>query len=118
MHRVAGGIQQQLGEAAPAGRQAVAFQQRHATGDVLGAKVNMHRGPVGQLMGLARKQVEVNIQPRGRSQQCRRQQPVAAMQVLQGQALAGEIERYALAGLCPLGLLVARMQAAHPHLAT
>ncbi|MCY1348477.1 hypothetical protein D9M69_346250 [compost metagenome] len=117
MHRVAGGIQQQLGEGALAGGQAVALEQRHAAGDVLGAEVDVHRGPVGQFMGLTRQQVEIDIQPGGGCQQCRRQQPVAAMQVLQGQAFACEVEGYPLAGLGLFGLLVAGMQAAHPHLA-
>ncbi|MNF72525.1 hypothetical protein D3C84_545050 [compost metagenome] len=117
MHRMGRGIQQQLRESAPAGGQAVALQQCYAAGDVLGAEVYMHRGPVGQLMGLAGKQAQVDIQPGGGRQERRGQQPVAAMQVLQGQAFAGEVEGHALAGLGPFGQLVARMQATHPHLA-
>ncbi len=43
------------------------------------------------------------------------QQPVAAADLLDGQALAGEVQRYPLAGVCLVGFAILRMQAAHPH---
>jgi len=53
MHRMGWRIEQQLRVHVATGRQAFAFEQGDAAGDILGAEVDVHRRPVAQFAGFA-----------------------------------------------------------------
>jgi|GEM_PF-3968682 len=99
----------------PAGRDEFAFQQGDAPGDVLRAQVQVHRRPVLERASFAGEQGEFDVDAARGALQRWGQQPVAAADLLDGQALAGEVQRHPLAGVCLVGFAILRMQAAHPH---
>ncbi|MCY1443715.1 hypothetical protein D9M71_601420 [compost metagenome] len=82
VHGVGWGVQYQLGEGAFAGQHTLTFEQGNPSGDVLRGDVYVQRRPVRQRAGLAGQQVQFDIDAGGRRVQRRRQQPVAAMDIV------------------------------------
>src|SRR5690606_26595867 len=79
--------------------------------------VNMYGRPMLEGAGLAGEQGEFDIDAARSALQGRRQQPVTAVDLFHGQALAGEVERDPLAGMCLVGFAILRVQAAYAHAA-
>ena len=107
-------VENDLHQCAPAGRDVPVFEDCDTARNFGGAQMDMDRRPVLEGLGLARQHPEPGIEPGDGIVDRVGDQPVAPVDVVLGEVLAGDVEGAALTGRTRVGFLVLGMDAAHP----
>ena len=81
-------VEDDLGEGAVAGGEAVAFEQRDPAHAVSGGEMDMDGRPVAERLFLAAKQIEANVDHRGRRVDFGGERPIAAIDLVLAKALS------------------------------